>query len=99
MFLARVTGTVVATVKDPALVAGKLLVVQALTPEGEAAGRPQVALDAVGAGVGEVVYCCRGKESTFAFLPRVVPGDLTIIGIVDPAANKIARKSGSGRKV
>ena len=86
MFLARVAGTVVSTAKDERLAGQKLLLVRPLTR----AGRPLralVALDAVGAGVGELVYCCRGKEASFAFpLQDAVPTDATIVGIADPAA-------------
>ncbi|MGH9466095.1 MAG: EutN/CcmL family microcompartment protein [Terriglobales bacterium] len=88
MFLAQVAGTVVATVKDDALRAHKLLVIQPLNARGEHAGRTLVALDAVGAGAGETVYCCRGKEASFPWLPQAVPTDATIVGILDPAANQ-----------
>ena len=40
-------------------------------------------LDAVGAGAGELIYWCRGKEASFPFLPAEVPADNTIVGIVD----------------
>jgi len=87
MFLARVTGTVVATVKDEALGGRKLLVVQPLDHRGAAAGRALVALDAVGAGAGETVYCCRGKEASFPWWPAATPADAAIVGIADPSAN------------
>lgn len=87
MFLARVTGTVVATVKDEGLRARKLLVVRPLDGAGRPLARTLVALDAVGAGAGETVYCCRGKEASFPWLPETVPADASIVGIVDPEAN------------
>jgi microcompartment protein CcmK/EutM len=87
MFLARVTGTVVATVKDQALGSHKLLVVQPLDARGAAVGRSLVALDAVGAGAGETVYCCRGKEASFPWWPAATPTDAAIVGIADPASN------------
>jgi ethanolamine utilization protein EutN len=40
-------------------------------------------LDAVGVGPGELIYWCRGKESSFPFLPAEVPSDGTIVGVVD----------------
>lgn len=83
MFLARVTGNVVATCKDSALTGVKLLVVQPLTSEGAPAGKPLVALDSVGAGAYEEVFCVRGREASFPFLPEEVPSDATIVGIVD----------------
>jgi microcompartment protein CcmK/EutM len=83
MQIARVIGDVVATVKDPALAGIKLLLLQPLTPEREAAGRTLVAVDAVGAGVGEEVFFVRGKEASFPFHPVDVPCDAGIVGIVD----------------
>jgi len=81
--LARVIGDVVVTRKNESLVGIKLLVVQPLTPERTAAGRPLVAVDAMGAGVGEEVFFVRGKEASFPFLPLEVPADAGIVGIVD----------------
>jgi ethanolamine utilization protein EutN len=83
MQLARVVGNVVATRKDEHLHAIKLLVVQPLTPERQSAGRPLVAVDAVGAGVGEDVFFVRGKEASFPFHPVEPPVDAAIVGIVD----------------
>jgi microcompartment protein CcmK/EutM len=83
MQLARVIGDVVVTRKDPNLVGLKLLVLQPLTPARAAAGKPIVAVDAAGAGVGEVVFFVRGKEASFPFLPAEPPVDAGIVGIVD----------------
>jgi ethanolamine utilization protein EutN len=83
MFLARVIGDVVATRKDESLVGIKLLVLQPLTPGRENAGRTLVAVDAVGAGVGEEVFFVRGREATFAFHPAEPPVDASVVGIVD----------------
>jgi len=83
MQLARVIGDVVVTRKDEKLTGIKLLVVQPLTPERQPAGRPLVAVDAVGAGVGEEVFFVRGKEASFPFYPVEPPVDAGIVGIVD----------------
>ena len=83
MFLGRVVGTVVATVKDAALKGQRLLIVQPVTPELKETGKRIVVLDAVGVGAGELIYWCRGKESSFPFLPEEVPTDNTIVGVVD----------------
>lgn len=83
MHLARVIGTVVASRKDDNLLGVTLLLVQPLTPEGEPAGRPLVAVDSVGAGVGEDVFFVRGKEASFPFFPAEPPVDAGIVGIVD----------------
>jgi ethanolamine utilization protein EutN len=83
MLLARVIGTVVATRKDPGLTGVTLLVIQPLTPSRAAAGTPVVAVDSVGAGIGEEVFYVRGKEASFPFLPTELPADAGVVGIVD----------------
>src|SRR3989442_15953633 len=83
MQLARVLGTVVATVKSDSLEGRKLLVIQPLDGRLGEKGRPMVAIDSVGCGVGEIVFWCRGREASFPFLPAEVPSDCTIVGIVD----------------
>ena len=83
MHLAKVIGTVVATAKNEGLVGHRLLLIQPLDARGTEDGRPLVALDGVGAGAGEVVMWCRGKEASFPFLPKNVPCYCSIVGIVD----------------
>ena len=83
MHLARVVGDVVATRKDENLTGLKLLILQPLTPDREPAGRTLIAVDAVGAGVGEEVFFVRGKEASFPFYPTEPPVDAGIVGIVD----------------
>jgi len=83
MQLARVIGTVVATVKNETLEGRKFLIVQTLDADLKPKGSPQVALDAVGAGEGELVFWCRGKEASFPFKRDSTPTDCTIVGIVD----------------
>jgi len=83
MQLAKVLGDVVVTRKDEALTGITLLVIQPLDAAGAAAGRTLVAVDAMGAGVGETVFFVRGKEASFPFHPTEVPTDAGIVGIVD----------------
>ena len=83
MQLARVIGTVVATVKNDSLEGRKLLIIQSLNKNLDAQGKPMVAIDSVGAGVGELVFWCRGKEASFPFKRENTPTDCTIVGIVD----------------
>lgn len=87
MQLARVIGTVVATIKNESLEGRKLLVVQTLNKNLEPQGKPMVAIDSVGAGVGELVFWCRGKEASFPFKRDDTPTDCTIVGIVDSEAH------------
>ena len=83
MQLARVIGEVVSTMKDANLVGMKLLVLQPVSPSGASTGRTLVALDSVGAGVGEAVFFVRGREAAFPFYPAEPPTDASIVGIVD----------------
>ena len=83
MQLARVIGDVVVTRKDDNLSGVTLLVLQPIAADGSAVGRTLVAVDSVGAGVGETVFCVRGKEASFPFHPVEVPADAGVVGIVD----------------
>ena len=76
-------GTVVSTVKNPSLEGRKILVIQPLDADLAVAGKPLIAVDSIGAGKGELIFWCRGKESSFPFSPVEVPTDCTIVGIVD----------------
>ena len=89
MQLARVIGTVVATVKNDSLKGRKLLIVQTVNGSLEPNGKPMVAVDSVGAGVGELIFWCRGKEASFPFKREDTPTDCTIVAIVDSEAHVI----------
>ena len=83
MQIARVIGTVVSSVKNETLEGRKLLIVQTLDAALKDKGSPMIALDSVGAGVGELVFWCRGKEASFPFKRDETPTDCTIVGIID----------------
>jgi microcompartment protein CcmK/EutM len=83
MQLAKVIGDIVVTRKDDNLTGIKLMVLQPIAADGSNVGRTLVAVDAVGAGVGETVFFVRGKEASFPFYPVEVPTDAGIVGIVD----------------
>jgi len=83
MYLGRVVGRIWSTAKDKKLEGQRLLIVQPLTPEQTPTGKRLVCTDWTGAGAGETVYYCRGKECSFPFLPAEVPTDANIVGIVD----------------
>jgi microcompartment protein CcmK/EutM len=68
------------------------LVVQSLNAELQPQGLPLVANDAIGAGVGELVFWCRGKEASFPFRREDTPNDCTIVGIVDSDAHVSGRR-------
>jgi microcompartment protein CcmK/EutM len=81
--LGKVIGRVWATVKIDQLEGRKLLIIQPLDAEGRDTGSALIAADAVGAGAGETIYWCRGREAAMAFLPDEVGSDATVVGIVD----------------
>ncbi len=83
MQIGRVIGDVVATRKDPTFAGIPLLLVQPLAADGQPVGRPLVAVDSVGAGVGEDVFFVRGKEASFPFHPAEPAADAGIVGILD----------------
>ncbi|MGH9758301.1 MAG: EutN/CcmL family microcompartment protein, partial [Candidatus Acidiferrales bacterium] len=79
----RVIGKVEETLKNDSLTGQRVLIVQPIDRHGRDTGKTLVALDSVGAGAGETIYWCRGKEASFPFLPVEVPAEATIVGIVD----------------
>src|SRR5437762_7191319 len=89
MFLAKVEGSVVATKKDPSMAGRKLLLVrpQLVDDKDPTRFRPGVntivAVDSVGAGVGELVLFCQGSSARLAPNLKDAPVDAVIIGIVD----------------
>ena len=83
MELAKIEGNVVSTVKTERLQGFKLLVVSLLKPDTTPRGTVIVALDTVGAGVGEIVLVVRGSSARQAAELANVPSDATIVGIVD----------------
>jgi len=84
MLLGRVQGTAVCTVKYPGTEGLKLLVVQPVNKHLEPVGALQVAVDVVGAGVGDLCMMVRSREAALA-MPEIkfVPIDLALVGIVD----------------
>jgi microcompartment protein CcmK/EutM len=83
MLLGRVTGTVVASRKEPLTEGWKLLVVRQLDAEDKETGGYVVAADAVGAGVGEVVLYASGSSARNTAVTRDKPCDAVIMAIVD----------------
>ncbi len=95
MFLARVTGHVVATQKDKTLNGQKLFVVEPLNVRYDDAtnqpaslgntGRAIVAIDAVGCGEGQLVLVVQGSSARMTEQTKNLPADAVIVGIVDSA--------------
>ncbi len=89
MFLARITGSLIATQKAASMVGQKLLIVEPLRVDEQdqrslkPTGRTFVVVDTVGAGEGEVVLCVQGSSARYTPETKTLPVDAAIIGIVD----------------
>ena len=85
MELAKVIGTVVASVKHESLVGVRLLVVQPQDAAGDPVGEPMIAADAMQAGPGDVVSWVTGREAALALPVIFSPVDCSVVSIVDHA--------------
>ena len=90
MFLGRILGSVVATVKVPNLKGVPLLVMQPLDERLQSVGDPIVVADSIGVGRGEIVYWETGREAPLALEESFVPVDAAVVGIVD-SLGKVTR--------
>ncbi len=109
MFLARVVGEVVATIKHAAMAGDKLLLVQPVTPADEPVGKPSIAVDAADAGPGDLVLV-EDEGNTAAQVLRRPRGPIrtVVVGVVDhvetaaeppPPRPSARRKAGGTEKV
>lgn len=83
MYIGKVIGTVVATRKDENLVGTKLMITQPLNMDLKAKGDPIIAVDTVGAGIGELVIYSKGTAARIAARKMDSPIDIAIVGIID----------------
>ncbi len=83
MNVGLVIGTVVATKKDEELSGLKFLLVRGVDPDGKPTSTQVVAVDAVGAGIGEVVLYASGSSARQTKVTQDRPVDATIMAIVD----------------
>lgn len=83
MNLAKVLGSVVATRKEDSLTGLKLLLLGAAGPDGKPTGGVVVAVDAVGAGVGEYVLYASGSSARQTVATEGKPVDAVVMAIVD----------------
>ncbi|MCR8744549.1 EutN/CcmL family microcompartment protein [Romboutsia lituseburensis] len=83
MQIGKVIGTVVATRKDDSLVGSKLMITQPLNFKNEFDGKPLIAVDTVGAGIGELVIFTEGTAARNAAKKYDSSINAAIIGIVD----------------
>jgi microcompartment protein CcmK/EutM len=92
MVMGLVVGTVVSTRKEEELSGLKLLLVKACDADGKPTGGTVVAVDAVGAGVGEVVLYASGSSARQTKVTKDRPVDATIMAIVDQVEIEGARR-------
>lgn len=89
MFIARVTGSIISTQKVGSMVGQKLMVVEPYRLDGAdrrglaTTGRTFIAVDTLGAGVGDFVLICQGSSARLTPETKDKPVDTVIIGIVD----------------
>ncbi|TEB05411.1 Carbon dioxide concentrating mechanism protein CcmL [Pelotomaculum schinkii] len=83
MLIAKVVGHVVATKKDELLTGFKLLTICPMESKGIYKNKVEVAIDAVGAGIGEEVLVVRGTAARLAVGSPDTPVDAAIVGIID----------------
>lgn len=83
MLLARVAGTVVASRKEPRLGGLTFLLLEQLDVDNSPTGSYVVAIDAVGAGVGEVVMYASGSSARQTEITHEKPCDAVVMAIVD----------------
>ena len=83
MQLAKVIGTVVATIKDNGLIGHKILLIQPLTDTLKPSAGPIAAIDVVQAGPNDLVHWVTSREAALALPDSFVPVDAAITGIVD----------------
>jgi ethanolamine utilization protein EutN len=83
MFLARIEGTVVATVKHPTLDGCRFLLAQRLEPDGTAAEEPLVIIDWMGATRGSVVLVSTDGDIARLKLGNTTPARMVVVGMVD----------------
>jgi ethanolamine utilization protein EutN len=83
MYFGRVVGSVWATIKNPNMEGLRMLVIQPLTPELANTGKPLICTDYTGAGPGDLIYWVRGREASYALLPKEPATDTTVVAIVD----------------
>jgi len=83
MIIARVVGSAVSTIKTETLIGSKLLIIREADVAGKPTGRPLVAVDSVGAGVGDLVLAASGSSARQTPITENRPVDTVIMAILD----------------
>lgn len=99
MTLAKVIGTVVSTKKEPSMDGLKFLLLQQIEPDGKSKNGFVVAIDAVDAGVGEIVLYASGSSARQTERTDKKPCDAVVMAIVDnlEVGGKILYKKGANK--
>lgn len=83
MFISKVIGTTISTIKDQQLEGRKLLILRQCDETGEVYGKPYVAVDTLDAGVGDVVLTAHGSGGRQTDITKNSPVDAVIMAVVD----------------
>lgn len=83
MLIAMVVGSAVSTIKDEKLTGRKLMIVRQSDEHGEPFGKPFVAIDSVGAGVGDLVLTASGSSARQTAITKDTPVDAVIMAVID----------------
>ena len=83
MFMAKVIGNVVATMKEESLVGYKLMIIRRINVKEEEVGQEEIAADYVGAGIGDCVLIGQGSSVRVSETKKNAPIDMAVIGIID----------------
>lgn len=86
MYLARIAGSLVSTVKHPTLAGCRFLLAQRLESDGSASAEPIVLIDWIGAAAGATVLVSTDGDIARRRLGNATPARLTVAGIVDRVA-------------
>jgi ethanolamine utilization protein EutN len=85
MFLARIEGTLVATVKHPSLERCRFLIAQRIEADGSAGAEPIAIVDWLGASIGSTVLVSTDGDIARSRLGNTTPARMVVVGIVDAA--------------
>ncbi len=83
MFIARVVGTAISTIKDEKIKGSKLLIVNQTDHTGKLVGEPFVAVDLVDAGEGDLVLTGLGSSARQTYLTKDCPVDAVVMAVID----------------
>lgn len=93
MYICKVVGKVVATIRNPLLGPNSLILVRRLGADGREGNEVLVAADPIGCGDGDTILVTQGSSARFAVSEGAAPVDLAVVGIVDSYAEDNSPKT------